>query len=213
MWVLLKTIKHIEIQGKLKRHAPGDWVNVGKQLALLWISEGDAEIPKAAENQFDMTDLGMVVTNSVHPKVERLDEFTPKIEYIITDACLHYARTLIWNPSTFLRLELLQVGFSFLDKWDVACPINYEVLISQIGTDEERALTKSVIHDLRVPVYDTRLMFVRRNEITSQLIDLWMGEVEDGHDEQLAFVRALYVVRPLILALPATWTDENAPRG
>jgi hypothetical protein len=40
MWVQLKIIKQIEVQGRLKRYDAGDWVNVGKQTALQWFAEG-----------------------------------------------------------------------------------------------------------------------------------------------------------------------------
>ncbi len=53
-----------------------------------------------------------------------------------------------------------------------------------------------------MPVYDTRLMFIRRCHATRELVDEWVAE--DGH-RGLAFLRALYRVKPLVLALPTTW--------
>lgn len=47
MWIQLTAIKHIEVLGKLTTYHPGDWVEVGKQLALKWIRSGDAASPKS----------------------------------------------------------------------------------------------------------------------------------------------------------------------
>ena len=43
MWVRLRVRKNIQVQGKMKSFAPGDWVEVGKQTALEWIAKDEAE--------------------------------------------------------------------------------------------------------------------------------------------------------------------------
>ena len=45
MWIKLLTVKQIEIAGDTKTYYPGDWVEIGKQLAMLFVAEGTATIP------------------------------------------------------------------------------------------------------------------------------------------------------------------------
>jgi len=118
---------------------------------------------------------------------------------------------LIWDTTAALRMEMIPIGYNLLEKWDIAVPLMPEsVLAVDLGTLEERQLTEEVIHDLRVPVYDTRVMFVNRNRTTERLMGIWHEEQDNG--TALAFMRALGKVqpKPLICALPASWieTDE-----
>jgi hypothetical protein len=100
-------------------------------------------------------------------------------------------------------VALIPVGLNLLEKWEIAVPISdYNLLARDIGTDEERARTKELIHDLRVPVYDTRLIFARNCVAVEQLFEMW--HKEQG-DERLSFLRCLYVVKPYVLALPSIW--------
>ena len=117
-----------------------------------------------------------------------------------------YPRTLLWDTSFRVRPETLGPGFGLLKTWDCAAPIvSYETLAVHVGTEEDRARTAKIIRDLRVPLYDTRLLFVRRNTIGRALIDMWRTELELGGNEQLAFLRAFYTIKPRMNALPTTW--------
>ena len=49
---------------------------------------------------------------------------------------------------------------------------------------------------------------VRRCEATRRLFEAWEGE---GEWTKLSFLRSLYRVKPLCLALPVTWTGQRAP--
>ena len=51
-------------------------------------------------------------------------------------------------------------------------------------------------------MYDTRLIFARNEPEIVKLFDLWQKE----GGGVLAFLRAVYTVKPFILALPSTWT-------
>ena len=124
---------------------------------------------------------------------------------------LPYDRTLLWDPEAMLKLDLVPAGMRFLDRWQVACPLwSYTELARDIGEEDEREETARVIRDLRVPVYDTRVLFLRRCQDAEALLETWRSEQEAMRgDLRLSFLRALYRVKPLILALPTTWINRQ----
>lgn len=124
---------------------------------------------------------------------------------------LPFERTLMWDPKAVLRLDLVPAGLRFLDRWQVAAPLwSYTELARDIGTENQRELTAAVIRDLRVPVYDTRVLFLRKCPDSDQLLSVWRDEQkEPDGDLRLSFLRALYRVKPLVLALPTTWINGN----
>lgn len=202
MYVQLRSVKHIEEHGKLASKQPGDWVNVGKQQALRWLADGSAYIPSQKITELTSDDCGVYVRGKAPSDLA--DSKLPITEG--EGAELEYPKTLLWTPSLRLRGELVPVGFHLLETWQVAAPLwDYRELACHIGTDEERGQTEDVIRDLRVPLYDTRLMFVKRCGDTRELFDAWGAE---GGDEKLAFLRALYQNPVLMLALPVTWKGK-----
>lgn len=129
-------------------------------------------------------------------------------------AQLPFDRTLLWDPGAVLKLDLISAGLRFLDRWQVAVPLwSYTELARDIGEEAERDLTERGIRDLRVPAYDPRVLFLRKCKDTEDLLAAWRheqsrGEKRRGGDTRLSFLRALYRVKPLILALPATWVQR-----
>lgn len=212
MWIRLKAIQNIDRNGKNYVYHPGDWVDVGKQTALLWMARGDAEIPSYKRDTIITGEIGVVIN------AETITPFEPqfgltKLKLLMVTGSPHIAfnKTMCWNPNAHLRPELVGAGFSFLDTWEIAMPIwSYDELAVHIGSNEDQEKTKKVIRDLRVPVYDTRLIFVRHCENTVNLFEKWLNALDDGGDERLAFMRAYYEVKPLMLALPITWHTERA---
>ena len=129
---------------------------------------------------------------------------------------LPWERTLFLDPAIG-RVPWDQVpkGFGFLDTWEAAAPIwSYETLAADVAAGAERERTEALIGDLRVPLYETGLLFVRDCEGGRALLKAW--QAEDG-EPRLAFLRALYRVKPLFLALPRSWLVGRAvtpgPRG
>lgn len=200
VWVKLNSIQFIEIQGKLKKYHPGDWAFVGRQTAERWEAQGLATRPNGKINI--PAGAGAWVRGLAVPGC-RVLEALPHVKDDGSN-CLPYPKTMVWDPSLGCRTELLGVGFRLLERWQIAAPLmSYEQLACHIGMDEDRARTQVVIRDLRVPVYDTRLMFVRRCAETMELIRRWLED--DEGDERLTFLRSLYTVKPVICALPTSW--------
>jgi len=218
MWVQLTVCKQIPVSGVPTMHYPGDWVEIGKQQARLWLTTGDAKLPNTdGMAEFIQATSGIVYIGVLPDGMaERINE-TIGITPTAHDSAnpLPYSESLLWCTDAPLRAELVNVGLGLLDKWQVAVPLaGYEVehLAANVGTETDRATTAAVIGDLRVPMYDTRLMFVRRCDDTLALVELAQSEIAAGAHPQHAFLRALWKVKPVICALPAEWIERGRGR-
>lgn len=202
--VQLTVSKYIDVNGTKRSFQPGDWVMVGKQIAREWLEMGHAVDPFANAKKVDAPPdtVGMMLFGAGDaPDIE-----VPKSRDGAWE--LRWQKTLFLDTTAPVRVELIPAGFSLLDRWHVAVPMyDYRKLAADEGTDIERARAQAVLHDLRVPLYDTRMVFARQCEETERLLDLW-GQ-EGGN--RLGFLTALYMVKPLVRALPCTWTGQWAP--
>jgi hypothetical protein len=134
-----------------------------------------------------------------------------KLAVVISDDyALPFEKTLIVEPGTRVPFDLLPAAWHFLDRWDAAVPLwRYGVLAQDIGTATDQAPTRAVIRDLRVLLHATELLFVRRNEAGESLVKTWRGECAAGGDPRLAFLRALYQIKPRLCVLPTNWLAAN----
>lgn len=212
MWVQLKSCKNIEKQGKPTHCEPGDWVDVGKQLALRWIATGEAWVPEMRVDAFMNTkDAGVVIVQHCSVGKTVLGDFKTQLSVKCGQPRLLWTKTLFWNPQQRLQTSCLPIGYHLLETWQVVCPLlPYERLANTEGGPEEQARTKAVIHDLRVPLYNPDLLFVKRCDDTEYLMNCWDEERVDSGNQYLSLLRAIYRAKPLILALPCTWTHPQA---
>ena len=156
---------------------------------------------------YRVEECGVVTTDS-SLTVEALGAHGIGLELTYSeDYTLRHLYTLFWDGGS-LRTELLPISFELLKKWEIAIPISdFNILAESVGSEEDRALTKSVLGDLRVPLYNVRQIYARRCPEVKNLLRAWKSEQEkvpEG-DSRLAFLRALYVNPLLILALPPSW--------
>ncbi|HML23511.1 MAG TPA: hypothetical protein PKD09_17780 [Aggregatilinea sp.] len=218
MWIRLVTRKTVLIAGDAVSYCPGDLIEVGGHLARKWIAAGDA-----VEAQLDLRaavvpTAGIACHGSIdtalRDRLARVDGL--RMSFHQDDwPVLPYTETLLWVPEFEPRLDLLVQGFKLLQQWQVAVPLwDYETLAAHVGSEEERAYTETIVRDLRVPLRDTRLIFARRCPDTRRLVATWCEErrrFEEG-DDRLAFLRALYLVKPVICDLPNSWTNNGRKR-
>lgn len=204
VWVKVKAIVRIDEGGQTVTKYPGDWAEMGKQQARESLSKDLIEILKPAvlKSVQDLHDCAILL-RGVLPE-PRLGVFTAQFPGVPIQSYdgefPEHSRFLLWNPAAELKHELILLGFGLLDNWQLAAPVfDYGVLAESIGTAAERKKTKAVIHDLRVPVYDTRVLFVRQCRETRDLLNRWQ------HGSELKFLRSLYKSRPIVNALPPTW--------
>ena len=121
---------------------------------------------------------------------------------------------LMLDPAVMIRQPDQDAAFRWLDMWEMAVPLRpYTELALHHGDDEERALTKTLVRDLRQPVYDSRAVFVREGcPAVDALMAAWDEERAACRCKGfcgLPFLRALWRVKPLVLALPAGWVCER----
>ena len=208
-WVKALTIvRSVDEAGNPETYHPGDFFPTSKREIKLLLARGQIEIPKNVyKTALDLDGCGIVVTGGDLSNAKKyIGQTNAELEIIKGGLRLPYPRTLIWDGASKLRLDLMPIGFHRLTTgWQVAVPIfSYETLAKDIGTEEDRKRTKEIIKDLRVPFYDTRTVYIRRCADTERLIRVWK-EQRGGGDDRLAFLRAAFIVKPTICALPISW--------
>jgi hypothetical protein len=210
MWIKFLSRHQIERGGVPRVYNPGDWVEIGRQYALFLISTGQAEaLPEQMTELLQDGQTGIVVTGGAFDAA-LLGDLATKIEVRLGDPSVPWRRTLMWNRKAHLPQALLPVGFAFLDVWEAACPLlPYETLARDLGDERDRCRTMETVHELRVPVYEPGLLFLRQCDASARLLELWAEEQRDGGDKRLAFLRALYRNPMLVLALPPTWLEPG----
>lgn len=120
-----------------------------------------------------------------------------------------YDKTLFVEPGTKVPWDLLPAAWHFLERWDAAVPLwRYGTNASEIGTPAERKQTAALVRDLRVPLHCWELVFARKNTDGQALIAAWKEECAGGGEKRLAFLRALYRVKPRCCVLPRSWLAE-----
>lgn len=215
MWVKLKNNQNIVRKGVMTHYKKGDWVSVGRQTGEEWIAGGcavgiDPEVlAKGAQSTSGIVVRG-AVDNQWRKQLESIGGMRLAFSDTDWEPTLPYTETLIWKTSLDLRLDLLLTGFMLLKTWQVVVPLlDYTTLAASIGTPAEQDATQAVIYDLRVPVRDTRLIYVRRCDTTRELMTVWGEAMKTCPNEQLAFMQALYTVKPIVCDVPASWGSEK----
>ncbi len=127
---------------------------------------------------------------------------------------LPFEKTLITIPGTRIPWDLLSTAWDLLDHWDAAVPLwCYSNTAVNLGTEKDRIATKSIIRELRVLLHSYELLFVRKNEAGNALVETWKREMEEGGDKRLAFLRALYQVKPRLCVLPNSWLADVSEKS
>src|SRR5512137_909441 len=100
MWIRLKSIQNIDRNGKNYIYRAGDWVDVGKQTAMLWMARGDAEIPSFKRDTVITGEIGVVIDAETITPYEPSFNLT-KLKLIMATGTPHIAfnKTMCWNPS------------------------------------------------------------------------------------------------------------------
>lgn len=209
MWLKLTSPQQVTINGLPTMKHAGDWIEVrNEKIARLWIAQGKATVLDPSILS-DFRGVGIVLRNGakVPPAVESLKNITIADSNSID---LAFAITILLSGNIKLRPQYLPVALSLLDQWQILAPLySYTELAETIGDEGGRRRTRDVIYDLRVPIYQTDMLFVRRDETTRQFMALWIEDTRATEDDpRLTFLRTLFEVKPLILAVPTIWWTD-----
>ncbi|HUW13086.1 MAG TPA: hypothetical protein VM537_25400 [Anaerolineae bacterium] len=120
--------------------------------------------------------------------------------------------TLFVAAGTAIPWDLVGPGERLLRRWDVAAPLwRYGTTAADLGSPAGRKKTERIVHDLRVPAYAPELLFVRDTPDGRAFLAAYARELP-GAEPRLAFLRALYQVKPLFCPLPRTWMADLRTR-
>jgi len=217
-YIRLKAVKHIRKAGIQKTYHKGDWVEVGRQAALAWLADGTAEIPGPDASKMEVVEklLGPGCGVRIRSKVVRVGtkanfgNCLKALKFSLGPIALSYRYTMLWKPSAKITPRLVLVGFSQIVhskkgqlSWEMVARLMKDKMARDIGAEEEKVKTQALVGDLRIPVYDTGVLWIRKTERTQRLISRWVAALKRGEDEAHAFLRALYAEGVLLCTLPA----------
>lgn len=120
-----------------------------------------------------------------------------------------FGQTLIVDPGTSVPWDLLPAAWRLIERWDAAVPMwHYGVLARDVGEAADREATRAVVRELRVLLHAVELLFVQQSDDGCALVATWRAELAAGGDRRLAFLRAMYRVKPRLCVLPVTWLAD-----
>jgi len=136
-----------------------------------------------------------------------------RVGWKLVDNPFECERTLLWMPTAPINLEEFEPVLHWLDRWEVAVPLRpYDILVQHIGSEDDRAASLPLLLDPRQPVYDSRVVLIRNCARARRLIEMWAKrEMRAVEDADLAFLRAVWRIKPLLLALPNIWAAGTGP--
>lgn len=218
-WVKLKSRQQLTRQGEKRQYGPGDCVEVGRKTAVDWVLAGLAEDTfgqvEASLIDDDSLQLGLrVMAQEGSVSLEGIADFVERLQISWGFPELLYDYTCIWFPTRPLTTDLLNYGFLRLipgeeeaEGWEMAASLlSLDKYASDIGTEEEKTRTKDALGDLRIPVYDARIIWARKTERAAAVISRWNGELKTSKDLNHSFIRALFTERAMLCTLPLDWT-------
>lgn len=217
VWVRVLGRVFYEENGIQQTALAGDWVQIGKHQARQWLAQGSVEIPEPHRraDAMSLNKCGVVVRGDAMPD----KPFFGVLRHQLGEPSLPYEYTVLWDPSLQTSLQGIEAGLMRLgnaelfpdgDTWEaLATLVSLTTLASDVGGEAEQRKTEVIVGTLRLPVYDTRLLWIRKTPATEKLIEAWTAELADGADEQHSFLRALYGSRIMMCTLPPGWQDKQ----
>ena len=214
-WVkAIRPVVRRNFKGVYMNYAPGDWFECRNQemAELLQQKKVEASALDIRAN-FENMDAGVLTIGHDVPG-DMCDKYGLEIRRG-DQLELPWERTVLWYPGASLTTEALVLGLMRIDAedpelaWEMAAMLDSESRLAQdVGTEEDKAFTMEVLGDLRLPVYGTKVLWVRKTEMTEEVLRLWRAEVDAGADERHAFVRTIYSCRVKLCTLPANWIGQ-----
>lgn len=204
----------------MQTYHPGDWVPVSKQRAIELLENGQAKLPEEAQAQRalkeDLGDCGIYLRGgTIHDAKTALDGLDVAVTEWSGALRVPYARTLLWHPQQPLQRRQIALGFARVEdigryaSWEAAAMLrSNELLASQVCDAAEQHKTEQAIGDLRLPVYESSAVWVRKTTATEAFVAAWEAERTESDCDEHCLLRALYRHRVLLCSLPAGWLGK-----
>lgn len=111
---------------------------------------------------------------------------------------------LYLSPGISVASQDIEAGFRWLESWDVLMPLlSYERLAEDY--EHDGCSGNGQLLDMRQMVYDERVIFVRHGSSADDLLAARNDEACVDEICPLPLLRAIWKVKPLLLALPTVW--------
>lgn len=217
VWVRVLGRVYYEENGIRQTALAGDWVQIGKHQARQWLAQGSVEIPEPHRraDALSLNKCGVVVRGDEMPSRASFGV----LRHQVGEPSLQYEYTVLWEPSLSAPLQGIEAGLTRLmsaelfpggDSWEaLATLVSLKTLASDVGSPGEQSKTEVVVGTLRLPVYETRLLWLRKTPATENFIAMWASELVKGSDEQHSFLRSLYSSRIMMCTLPPGWQNKQ----
>lgn len=216
MQLLLLRYRRIKSVGdqKEKLYNAGDVIEIKNKQLAMQLCQGPNPVaePYGAEAMALPGGVGVLSTRKVTAPYWATALELPVRAIKDGQYALPFAYTIVWDPRLKPVQRYVHIAVKILSRtdWDIGCVIRSYVkgkLACNIGSDADRAKTKAIIRDLRIPYYRPEIMFIKKNERTQAFIECWQTE-RLGGDRRLALLRALYIIKPFLWPLPAHWVAK-----
>lgn len=127
------------------------------------------------------------------------------------EPCVPWPAALILATDVFVPWDLLDAGFGMLERWDMAAVLLPDRLASGAGEVPQREIARHTLRDLRIPLYETGLVFARKSPVGEAVVTTWCEGIS-LLGSPLALLCAIHRVKPRLCALPPSWLTP-LPKG
>ena len=214
-WVkAVRTVIRHNLKGAYVKYAPGDWFECHNQELAELLQQGLVETSALdVRANYENMDAGVLTIGHDAPE-DMCEKYGLEVRRG-NMLELPWERTVLWSAGTRLTAEAIVLGLMRIDAedpdlaWEMAAMLDKKSrLAKDVGTEKDKARTLEVLGDLRLPVYETGALWVRRTEMAEEVLRLWRAEVDAGAGERHAFLRTIYSCRVLLCTLPADWIGQ-----
>jgi len=213
-WVrVLKTLSRYDSSGAYKTYQPGDFFQCNNQELRDLLERRMIETaPGIIGAEYDFSHAGILARNGATPP--DVNEYG--IQVVSADRLeLPWELTALWHRSARANALGVALGLTRVQTnaedvgWEMAVALqSHSRLAEHVGAAQDRQKTLDLLGDVRLPVYDTGVVWVRRTPATEEVIQRWQAELDAGAGELHGFLRALYTTPVLLCTLPADWIGQ-----
>ena len=209
-----KPIARADVDGAYQHYQPGDWFQARNQEIRELFGRGMIDsTPQVLREEFGLRGAGVLALGD-STGLPGLDAYGIAFQSA-AKRTLPWALTVLWAPGAHLTTTGAAFGLTRIAPsgdditWEMAVALQSDMRMAvDVGSQAERDKTLALVGDLRLPLYDTGVVWVRKTPATEEVIQLWQEELDAGSDPTHAFLRVIYTHPLLLCTLPADWIGQ-----